>query len=395
MLRGTKKLSYQQIRDELDRLTASLSSGGGGGGRRGGGRRGGGGGGGPAGAVSFSIQAKRDTLPAVLEILRQVLREPLLPADQFEIMKRERLASLEQTKTEPATLAPRLLQRTLSPYSKDDIRYTATIPESIERLQSATAGQVAQLYREYLGSQDGELTIVGDFDSDACLSVLKTAFTGWKAVKPCARISNPILAQVGGSEQSIITPDKANATYVAGLLFPLRDDAPDYAAVLMGNYIFGGGSLSSRLATRVRQREGLSYSVGSSLGVSSHDQRASLNISAIVNPQNVAKLKKCVQDELARLLRDGVTADELDKARQGYLQSMKVGRSSDSALAGKLSGFRYLNRTMAWEAELEKKIAALTPDEINTALRKHIDPKKLVAVAAGDFDASLSNADDK
>ncbi len=388
MLRGTKKLSYQQIRDELDRLTASLNSGAGGGGRRGGGRRGGGGASGPAGSMSFSIQAKRDTLPAVLEILRQVLREPLLPADQFEIMKRERLAGLEQMKTEPAMLAPRLLQRTLNPYPKDNIRYLPTIEESIERLQAATYEQVVQIYREFIGSQQGELTIVGDFDPDACLSVLRSALAGWKSAKPYARIANPIASQVGGSEQTIATPDKANATYVSGLLFPLRDDAPDYPAVLMGNYIFGGGSLSSRLATRVRQQEGLSYSVGSSLSVSSQDNRASLNISAIVNPQNIARLEKCVQDELARLLRDGVTADELDKARQGYLQSRKVGRSSDSALASTLSGLRHLDRTMAWEADLEKNITALTPDQVNAALRRHIDPKNFVVVAAGDFAAA-------
>ncbi len=388
MLRGTQKLSYQQIRDELDRLTASLGSGGGGGGRRGGGRRGGGGGaGGPVGAVSFSIQARRDTLPAVLEILRQVLREPLLPADQFELMKRERLAGMEQMKTEPAMLAPRLLQRALSPYPKDNIRYVPTIQESIERLQAANYDQVAQVYREYLGSQEGELTIVGDFEPDACLPVLKSALAGWKAAKPCARIASPIASQVAGSRQRIATPDKANATYVAGLLFPLRDDAPDYPAVLMGNYIFGGGSLSSRLATRVRQQEGLSYSVGSTLSVSSQDQHASLNISAIVNPQNIAKLEKSVLDELDRLLRDGVTADELDKAREGYLQSRKVGRSSDSALAGTLSSLRHLDRTLAWEAGFEKQIAALTPDQVNAALRKHIDPKRLVVVAAGDFES--------
>src|SRR5437773_7564540 len=123
MLRGTKKLSYQQLRDELDHLGATLGAGFGGGGRRGGGRRGGGGGGGGVGSLSFSVEAKHDTMPAVLEILRQVLREPLLPKDEFEIMKRERLAGLEQMKTEPAMLAPRLLQRQLNPYPKDDIRY--------------------------------------------------------------------------------------------------------------------------------------------------------------------------------------------------------------------------------------------------------------------------------
>jgi zinc protease len=378
MLRGTKKMTYQQIRDELDRLTASLGSGGG---RRGGGRSGG-----AAGSLSFSIQAKRDTLPAVLEILRQVLREPLLPKSEFEIMKNERLAGLEQMKTEPSLLAPRLLQRTLSPYDKDNIRYQPTIEESIERLKATTYEQVAQIYREYLGSQAGELTIVGNFDADASLPALKTALADWKATKPYARIANPIVAEVSGARLQINTPDKANATYVAGVVFPLRDDAADYPALLLGNYIFGGGSLSSRLATRVRQKEGLSYSVGSGLGVSAQDERASFSISAIVNPQNLGKLEATVQDELDKLLREGVTADELEKARQGFLQAQKVGRASDPALAGSLGGLRYLGRTMAWDAELEKKIAALTPDQVNAALRKHIDPKKLVAVAAGDFE---------
>ena len=111
--------------------------------------------------MSFSIQAKRDTLPDVLKLLQQVLREPALPADEFEVMKRERLAGLEQMKTEPAMLAPRLLQRQLNPYPKEDIRYMPTIEESIERLKAATYEQVAQLYRDYLGSQAGELTYRG------------------------------------------------------------------------------------------------------------------------------------------------------------------------------------------------------------------------------------------
>jgi len=392
MLRGTKKLSFQQIRDELDRLTASLGSGVGGG-RRGGGRRGGGGNaGGQVGELSFSIQAKRDTLPAVLEILRQVLREPLLPSAEFEVMKAERLSGIEQMKTEPAMLAPRLLQRTLSPYPTDNIRYLPTIDESIERLQAATCDQVVQLYREYLGSQQCELTIVGDFDPDVCLPVLKSALAGWNAAKPYARIANPIASEVAAASHKINTPDKANATYVAGLMFPLRDDAADYAALLMGNHVFGGGTLSSRLATRVRQQEGLSYSVGSALSVSALDLRASLSISAIVNPRNLDKLENCVREELERLLRDGVTADELDKARQGFLQGQKVGRSSDPALVGSLGGLRYLGRTMAWEAALEKQIEALTPDQVNAALRKHVDPNKLVVVAAGDFEANGTGA---
>jgi zinc protease len=392
MLRGTKQLSYQQLRDELDRLKATLSAGGGGGGGRG--RRGGGGGGGgaPAGAVSFSIQAKRETLPAVLQLLRQVLRTPALPADQFELLKRQRLASLEQTLTEPSVLAPRLLQRRLNPYSQDDIRYVPSIEESIERLRGATHDRVAQLYRDYLGSQAGELTIVGDFDPNACMTILRETLRGWTATKPYARITSPITRELTGSQHKINTPDKANATYTAGLVFPLRDDDPDYPPLLMGNYLLGSGALSSRLGTRVRQQEGLSYSIGSSLTVSSFDKRAGLTITAICNPQNIHRVENAVQEELDRLLRDGVTKEELDQGKQGYLQAQKVGRSSDNALVGILANLSHVGRTMAFQAELEKKIESLTPEEIVAALRRHIDPKKLVIVTAGDFETNTTSA---
>jgi zinc protease len=393
MMRGTKKLSYQQLHDELDRLKASLNAGGGGGGR-GRGRRGGGGGsaGGAAGSVSFSIQAKHDTLPAVLELLRQVLREPALPTDQFEIMKQERLAMIEQMRTEPGALAPRLLQRELSPYTKDDIRYVPTVEEGIERLKGATYQQVAQLYKDYLGSQVGELTIVGDFDKAACLPLLKGMLTGWKAAKPYARIAMPITCEVAGAQHTINTPDKANATYVAGLQFPLRDDDADYPALVIGNYIFGSGALASRLGDRIRQKDGLSYSVGSTFSASSQDKRAGISVMAICNPQNIGRVESDVIEELDRLLKDGVTADEVAKAQQGYLQARAVARANDAALAGLLSGLRHLDRTMTFEAELEKKIQALTPQQISDAVRRHVDPKKLVVVTGGDFPEKTATA---
>ena len=387
MLQGTQKLSYQQLRDELDRLGATLSAGGGGGGRGRGGR--GRGGAAPAalGAVTFSIQAKHDTLPAVIELLRQVLREPLLPADHFDIVKRERLASLEQTRTDPAALAPRLLQRELTPYAKDDIRYVPTVDEAIERLRAARYDEVTRLYRDYLGAGTAELTIVGDFDPATCLPPLKAALAGWKAPQPYARIAQPLVGGLVGSRHVINTPDKANASYAAALTIPLRDDEPDYPALLLGNYILGSGTLASRLGVRIRQQEGLSYGVSSSFVASSLDQRASLSVTAICNPQNMPRLEKCVREEFDRLLRDGITADELAKARRGYLDALKVARSSDPAIAGTLTSLRYLGRTMDWQAGLEQKIEALTAEQVGAALRRHVDPAKLIVVTAGDFEA--------
>jgi zinc protease len=127
----------------------------------------------------------------------------------------------------------------------------------------------------------------------------------------------------------------------------------------MGNYILGSGALSSRLGNRIRQQDGLSYGVSSSLSASSFDQRASFTITAICNPQNIGRLEKAVQEELARLLRDGVTQEELEAARKGYLQSQQVTRSSDAALAGILSALRHSGRTMTHEAD-GHRIATIT-----------------------------------
>jgi zinc protease len=226
---------------------------------------------------------------------------------------------------------------------------------------------------------------VGDFDPEVCLPILRESLGGWKAVRPYARIPMPIPGEIAGAQKQIVTPDRANATYVAALLFPLRDDDPDYPALIMGNYILGSGALSSRLGDRIRQKEGLSYGVSSSFSASSWDERATLTMTAISNPTNSLRVIKAAQEELDRLLRDGLSTEELANARRGYLEALKMNRSNDSALAGLLSNLRHLGRTMAYEADFENKIDALTSDQVLGALKKHLDPKKLVVVTAGDF----------
>jgi zinc protease len=168
-------------------------------------------------------------------------------------------------------------------------------------------------------------------------------------------------------------------------MIAMRDDDTDYPGLLMANYIFGGGSLSSRLGTRIRQKEGLSYGVGSSLTASPLDQRTALMTNAICNPENIGKVERAMAEELARFLRDGVTAEELAQAKQGYLQAQQVARASDSNLSSLLAAASYAGRTLAYQADLERKIAALTPEQVLAAARKHILPVNFVIVTAGDF----------
>jgi zinc protease len=149
--------------------------------------------------------------------------------------------------------------------------------------------------------------------------------------------------------------------------------------------MLGGGFLNSRLATRIRQKEGLSYGVGSQLTASSLDKSGSFATYAIYAPQNSAKLEAAMKEEIARALKDGFEEKEIAEAKSGWLQSRQVGRAQDAPLARTLAVDLYLNRTLAFDADLEKKVEALSAADILAAMRRYLDPAKMTVVKAGDF----------
>jgi zinc protease len=165
----------------------------------------------------------------------------------------------------------------------------------------------------------------------------------------------------------------------------MTDSDPDYAALQLADFIFGESPLSSRLSVRVRGEKGLSYGVGSMLGADTQDKHATFMMFAITNPKNIDKVAQTIAEELEKLIQKGVSAKELEEAKKAYLQQLKVQRSRDAALALYLGTRLHAGQTFAYYADLEKKIAALTPEQVTEAFRKYIDPKRLVIVRAGDF----------
>lgn len=366
LMRGTTKHTRQQIQDEFDRLKAKVGVSGG------------------ADSLSVTVETIRENLPAALKLVAEVLREPAFPASEFEQLKQETLAGIEQQKSEPTTAAIVAIQRHLSPYPKGHIRYVSTPEEEIVDLKAATLEQVKQFYGEFYGAQRGELSVVGDFDAKDIETLAGQLFASWTSKQPFARIPE-VFKEIAPVNQNLETPDKANAFFVAGQNLNLRDDDPDYPALLLGNYMLGGGFLNSRLAVRIRQKEGLSYGVGSQLQAHPIDKQGVFLAFAIYAPQNRDKLEAAFKDELAKALKDGFTAEELAAAKKGWLQSRQVSRAQDGELAGQLRQYAYLNRSLSWDADFEKKVEALTAEQITTALRKYIDPAKITIIKAGDF----------
>ncbi len=370
MARGTKKLNRQQLTDALDKNFAALGA--------------------TSqirtpGIATFNLTTKKKNLPAALELLRQVLREPSFPEKEFETLKNGQLATLEKQKSDPTALAQSAVSKQLNPYAGSDPRYIPSAVEEIEMLNGTTLESIRELYGVMLGAKNGELTVVGDFDAETTKAQIAKMFDGWQPKADYRRILRESDIKVKENTQSIATADKASATYFAGLVFPMRDDHPDFVALQLGNFIFGHGSLSSRLGNRVREKDGLSYGVGSGLQVPAVGDRSLFYLYAICNPANMPKVEKAIREELDLFLKEGITVDELTAAQQGFLQGEQVTRTEDPKLAAILEESLEANRTLKYQADLEAKVLKVTPADVLKVCRKYFDPNKLVIVEAGDF----------
>ncbi|MBC7924163.1 MAG: insulinase family protein [Bryobacteraceae bacterium] len=363
--RGTAKHTRQQLHDELDRLRTQLFVDG------------------SARSATVSIETTRNNLPDSLKLAAEILREPSFPTTEFEPVKQELLASVEQRRSQPAALADITLKRHVYPLPEGDTRRFLLPDEEIAEIRKTTLEDVKGVYAQFFGGSNGTVTVVGDHDAAEIQRLTAKLFGDWKSP---TRYERPVLsyAPVKVLEQSILTPDKANANFTAALPVPIGDDHPDYPALTLANYIFGSG-FSGRLFRRIRAQEGLSYGVGSILSGSLKDDCSLFEVFAISAPQNTAKVDAAFREELEKARKEGFTEAELAESRKGYVQSRTVQRSQDAAVARTLSSMDAVDRTMAWQAAFESKVSALTLDQVNAAFRKYIDPASLSYVKAGDF----------
>ncbi|OIO04514.1 MAG: insulinase family protein [Elusimicrobia bacterium CG_4_10_14_0_2_um_filter_56_8] len=369
IMRGTLHHTRQQIEDEFNRLkTRARISGGG-----------------------ISLETDRENLPAALRLAAEVLKEPSFPESEFATLKQEELAGIEEQKSDPQALATQKFYRHLAPYPQDDIRYSPTFDEQIARVKAVTLEQVKAFHKEFYGASAGQLAVVGDFDPKEIKALSEELFGGWVSPKPFSRLVYKSV-DIPAENIFIETPDKANANAYLGVNFAMRDDNPDYPALALADFMIGGGFLNSRLAVRIRQKEGLSYGVGSWMSVNSLDEHARFGSYAIFNPKNADKLEKAFREELARVATDGFTKEELDQARDGWLQSHKMARANDARLVSKLASNEYLGRSMAWDGDLEKKVAGLTPELVRDAFKRHVALDKISFVMAGDFAKAKAEA---
>jgi zinc protease len=208
LIRGTAGKNRQQIQDEIDKLKTQLNVYGG------------------ATGTGASIQTTRENLPAALRLAGEILKEATLPESEFEQVRKERLTFLEYGKSEPQAVGFNRLNRTLYPFPKGDVRGTETIDEQIENTKKAKLEESKQFYRQFYGASNGELAVVGDFDPAEVKKAIADLFKTWKSPARFERIKTGF-QKIAPVNETIQTPDKPNAVFLAAQRANLSDKDPD------------------------------------------------------------------------------------------------------------------------------------------------------------------------
>ncbi len=363
--RGTSTLKRAQIADQFDQLKAEVGIGG------------------SADSLGISITTTREGLPKALALAMDVVRNANFPDDQVQEYKTQAITGIKEAEKDPASIARNALNRYLNPYPKDDLRYTGSFAEQLANIEALNAADLRAFHKRFLGAADVTVSIVGDFDAAAMRAQLAPVFSNWKSSEPVARIPNPAIAPKAG-ELKFQTPDKQNAYFGMRSPVVLENGSAEHAALVVADQIFSA-SQNSRLWTRVREKDGLSYGVGSSLYVNQWEQSGLWSVGAIYAPQNLTKIRAAINDELLRALKDGFTAVELKDAIAAILRDRELDRAQDAAVASSWQSRLRRDKTFAESAQFEALLKAVTVESANSAFRKHVKPESLLYAVAGDF----------
>lgn len=366
LMRGTTDLSREQLQIEFDKLKANVHVGA------------------SASTAYAKVTTTRENLRPVLQLIATVFKSPAFDKDEFDQYKSTLEVDIEQNLQDPQQLAFREYARKQNPFPQDHPLYQPTLEQELAAVKALKHSDLKKFHQRFYGANHMQVGLIGDFEKSDIVPELDSIFGQWESKRDYQRIPHAY-QRVDTNTTNFDTPDKENAVFLATMAMPIGDNSDDAAALELGNYIFGGGFLNSRLATRLRQQDGLSYSVRSVISQSPFDDRTSIVAFAICAPQNLSRVEQGFKDELSRMLDTGFTETELIAAKSGLLQSKQVGRAQDSELVEVQVNHLELERSMQWNKAYEERLAALTTEDVKAVMNKYLKVGDFSLIKAGDM----------
>lgn len=368
MLRnGTKQLNKKQLNDSLDKIKSQISIS-------------------AAGhVVNIGINTDKPHFSACMGLLKEILSNPSFDQNELEKLIAQNKASLDANRNDPQYRASITASQKSERYPKSSIYHTMDADEETAALNQLKKSDLEDFYTSHYGANNGTGALVGDFNAEDADKAISAVFQSWNSKTTYTRIPRQYF-DVKGSDETILTPDKANAMALGFINIPMTENDADYPALTMANELLGGGAfLSSRIPKRLRESEGMSYGAGSFFQASALDKASQWGVYAIFNPIYKNRLDSALKQEIAKAIDKGFTEEELKKSTDSWLQGRKISLGVDAQLANLLESYQYINRDLSWYTDFEKKVTSLKLAEVNQALVKYIKPEKLVLVYGGDF----------
>jgi zinc protease len=361
--RGTEKRSAREFAAALENVGASLSA--------------------SADTLTTNVtgRAQSKDFDLLVEMLAEMLRQPSFPQADLERLKAQYVASYEQARDDPESLATRAFERAIYPEGHP-LR-----PDTLEATQRAIGGisreDVVRFYREQYGPEGMILVIAGDVKADRVRTALQQLLSPWPKnpqAKPIPAID--VVLQDKPVREVVRLPDKSEAAILWGHAGGLRRKDPDFYAVQVMNMILGGGgALSSRLGNVIRDEQGLVYTVFSFFDSDLYP--GPFQVSLGTNPANAEKAIASLQAEVRRMVEQGVTQREVDEVVAYLTGSFPVRLETNAGMANTLWAMEFYNLGPDYIEKYGDYYRGVTVPQANEAAKKHLHPDRATLIISG------------
>jgi zinc protease len=358
--RGTESLDKFAIAAELDNVGAEIAF--------------------SVGTQSLEIRAKclKKDLPLVLGLIAAELRTPALQPAEFDKAKQQFAGALQGSLQNTEARADEAFGRAIFPEGHPNRPYP--VADYLSAAQSATLEEVKAFHAKYYGPAHMTLVLVGDVPVAEARAEIAKDFAGWTGGEDYIRAAKPAVAH-GPRVLPVVLNDKPSVSVILGQATGLRYQDPGALALRVGTAVLGRG-FTGRLMGTVRDKEGLTYNISAALGEDSIAD-GTWDISASFAPELLDKGIAATRRELDKWWKDGVTETELTQHKQGIVGSYLVSLSTTGGLAGAIVAAVQRGYDLNWLDQYPEAVNALTLEQVNGAIKAHLNPSTMVLVKAG------------
>ena len=334
--------------------------------------------------ISIQISAKNEKFEEFFKFIIDVMNNPKFEQTQFDLIKSQTLSSLNRSYTEPETVASLTIARIVEKYQPGDLRYHFEPELAKKQVTSITNDNVKSLYKQYFTTQNGQISVTGDFNAKSLLKYLNKSLGQSKTTQPYQRLSSEYF-EYPAQKVHALAEQRQFGNYQALITLPVGNRHPDAEALLVLSNILGESQLSSRLAMELREKNALVYSFGSNMTLSSFQNTGALGISADYTAGKSAQVSQGVHKVLNDLLKNGVTEQELEAAKANIMKQRVTNLEDERRIHRGLNSQLEQNRSFKSRLERDQAFAQLTKADIDAVIQKYIKLDHLVEVMADQY----------